>query len=71
MKLKETTKKLRVCEENVEDLSTRLEKRQKDNKVLAADNAKLEEKAKNTLPIREHEDMVTHLKVYIKYSKTP
>ena len=70
-KLKETTKKLRVCEENAEDFSFRLEKLQKDNKVLVIDNAKLEDKVKNTLPIKEHDAMVTHLKVHNKCSKTP
>ena len=66
-KLKETSKKFRSAEEKIEELSSRGAKLQKDNKVLVAENAKLEEKIKNTMPVKEHEDMVTHLKVSIYY----
>ena len=69
-KLKETSKKLQVCEEKAEDFSSRLEKLQKENKVLATDNAKLEDKVKNTLPIKEHDDKITHLKVHNQCFKT-
>ena len=69
-KLKETSKKLQVCEEKAEDFSSRLEKLQKQNKVLTIDNAKLEDKVKNTLPIKEHDDKITHLKVHNKCFKS-
>ena len=62
-KLKESSQKLKAAEEKVEDLTFRSAKLQKDNKSLSSENTKLNEKLKDTMQIKEHEDIVTHLKV--------
>ena len=62
-KLKESSQKLKAAEEKVEDLTFRSAKLQKDNKSLSSENAKLNDKLKDTMQIKEHEDIVTHLKV--------
>ena len=62
-KLKESSQKLKAAEEKVEDLTFRSAKLQKDNKSISSENIKLNEKLKDTMQIKEHEDIVTHLKV--------
>ena len=62
-KLKESSQKLKATEEKVEDLTFRSAKLQKDNKSISSENTKLNDKLKDTMQIKEHEDIVTHLKV--------
>ena len=62
-KLKESSQKLKAAEEKVEDLTFRSAKLQKDNKSLSSENTKLNDKLKDTMQIKEHEDIVAHLKV--------
>ena len=62
-KLKESSQKLKAAEEKVEDLTFCSAKLQKDNKSLSSENTKLNDKLKDTMQIKEHEDIVTHLKV--------
>ena len=62
-RLKDTSKKLKSAEETIEELKSRNTKLAKDNKHLSDDNVKLSDSIKNTMPVKEHEDMVSHLKV--------
>ena len=62
-KLKESSQKLKAAEEKIEDLTFRSAKLQKDNKSISSENTKLNDKLKDTMQIKEHEDIVTHLKV--------
>ena len=62
-KLKESSQKLKAAEEKIEDLTFRSAKLQKDNKSTSSENTKLNDKLKDTMQIKEHEDIVTHLKV--------
>ena len=69
-RLKETLKKLNSAEETIESLNSRNSKLSKENKQLLDDNSKLSETIKNTMPIKEHEDMVSHLKVIYHFIQT-
>ena len=62
-KLKESSQKLKAAEEKIDDLTFRSAKLQKDNKSISSENTKLNDKLKDTMQIKEHEDIVTHLKV--------
>ena len=62
-KLKESSQKLKAAEEKIDDLTFRSAKLQKDNKSISSENTKLNDKLKDTMQIKEHEDIVTHIKV--------